>query len=144
MSTLPTLTSIGENLRTQDNRITSDPIFLVQRKVRQTGIDPDYCDKVLWLDENWEEVSPEKHAELEEGWKYGLDDPEGFVRTGYIDRWDYVQPFFTEVAAQDFITRNGHRYDLDELRIYVDSAYRNLEWQAVREHLMKVKQEETV
>lgn len=135
MSTLPIPSSIGENLRTQDNRITAEPIFLVQQKVRQTGIDNDYADHALWLDEDWNEIEDKDEiARLETEWQDTFEAPEGFTRTGYVDRWDFLQPFFTEAAAKRFIEGNAHRYD--ELRIYVDSAYRNVEWQAIRAFLL--------
>lgn len=141
------LIDIAVNLATQDNRITSDPIFLVQKKVRQTGMDLDYCDRSIWLDcaNDGDEVTDleqiERLNELEE--KYPLSQEEknelgDYLKTGYIDHWETVQPFFTEKAARQFVESNAHRYDPDSLRIYVDSAYRNPEWQAVRNFLLSL------
>jgi hypothetical protein len=73
----------SETINTQDNRITAEPIFMVQ----------------------------EKH------WRNS---------TVYVN----IQPFFTEKAAQEYI--NANRHNLVEPRIYVESGYRNYEWQAVR------------
>ncbi len=40
---------IGENIRTQDNRITSDPMFCVYQK-REIAVDADYDhDRIVWL-----------------------------------------------------------------------------------------------
>ena len=141
------LRDIAANLATQDNRCTSDGIWLVQKKVRQTGLDPDYCDRCIWLDcgnDHSEVTDPaqiERLEELEE--KYPLTEDEkvefgDYLKTGYTDRWETVQPFFTEKAAQRFIDSNAHRHDPGALRIYVDSAYRNPEWMAIRNFLLSL------
>jgi hypothetical protein len=145
LSTLSvSLEDIGERLRTQDNRFTADPIFLVQQRVRTYGIDIDYDPQIAWLyadDPN--EVTPELAAKLEAQYqKDGEDEPEGYRRVGYAERWDYVQPFFTEAAADHFIATMAHRFR-GPLRTYVDCAYRNWEWQAVRNHLMIVRPADT-
>lgn len=140
------LRDIAANLATQDNRATSSPIFLVQKKVRQTGMDLNYCDNYVWIDmagDCGEVTDPEEIAHLEElDEKYPLTEEEsqffsGYVKTGYLDRWETVQPFFTEAAAQRFINSNKHRHE-EGLRIYVDSAYRNPEWQTVRNFLLSL------
>ena len=46
----------------------------------------------------------------------------------------------TEAAADLYIKQNGHRHR-GALRTYVDSAYRNYEWQAVRGWLMEPHKE---
>src|SRR5947209_81236 len=43
------LSEIGERLRTQDNRITTHPIFEVQEQKRVYGIDTEYDPKIAWL-----------------------------------------------------------------------------------------------
>ncbi|EFP3313564.1 ead/Ea22-like family protein, partial [Escherichia coli] len=46
---------IGENIRTQDNRITSDPMFCVYQK-REIVVDADYDhDRIVWVDEDGNE-----------------------------------------------------------------------------------------
>ena len=72
------------NIKTQDNRITSHPIFFVQSLVRGRHVN--------------------------------------------------VQPFFTNVAAEEYIV--GERHHLDSPQVYVASGYRNEEWQAVRAVLL--------
>ena len=76
---------IGRRIRTQDNRITANPIFEVQEKRGKN--------------------------------------------------WRYVQPFFTEVGADRYIAQNGHNHQ-GKLRVYASSAFRNWEWQALREYLL--------
>ena len=90
------LKTISENLRTQDNRITAEPIFLLQGLRR-----------VCW-------VNPA------------------------LDFWETVQPFFTEAGAKAYLEENGHNLrHYEDVRIYVESAFRNEEWQFVRALLMK-------
>lgn len=48
--------------------------------------------------------------------------------------WAFVDVFFTEEAAGEFIAR--HRRNFLELRVYVGSGWRNPEWKAVRELLI--------
>lgn len=130
---LEALCVVMDNINTQDNRATAEPIFLVQQKKRIYGMDPEYCGQnVAWLDCLNEStvLSDAEALVLEERYLETFKEPENFARTGYIDQWEYVQPFFTEEAAQNFIDANKHRHG--ELRVYVDSAYRNYEWQMAR------------
>lgn len=129
----PLLQSMGENLRTQDNRITAHPIFLIQQKIRDYGYEEDYATDFDWMFDD-ESIDDEKEIEsLNEKESNGDEIPEGYYRVGYKTRWETVQPFFTEKGAIDYLAINSH--NLHETRIYVDSAYRNAEWQAVREFL---------
>lgn len=134
------LAKIGERLRAQDNRITADPIFLVQERKRQYGMDTQYDPAIAWIyADDPVEADKATSARLEKKYqKDGKDEREGFRRVGYFETWEYVQPFFTEVAADEYIARMSHRHR-GPLRTYVDSAYRNYEWQAVRNYLMEVR-----
>lgn len=141
------LRDIAANLAAQDNRITRDPIFLVQKKERQIGLDTDYCGDIIWINsaQDGEEVTDRAQIErLEEldtkSYLSKKEDEEfsDYLKTGYMDRWETIQPFFTEAAAQYFIDSNKHRHDDGCLRIYVDSAYQNNEWQAIRNFLLSL------
>lgn len=137
--TIPdTIIRIAENLRTQDNRITSDPIFIVQQKTRVwLGDSGDYSDTHIWVNSDWDEVYDEdKIAELNVLDENGEDIPERYYKSYYRDEWRAVQPFFTEAGAQAYIAINGH--NLTEPRIYVESGWRNAEWQELREWLMSL------
>ena len=101
------LAEIGERLRTQDNRITAQPIFLVEQEQRVYGVDHHYTD-------DFEEIDGKN--------------------VGYKTIWVFVQCCFTEAAADRYIAENGH--NLNNPRTYVASAYRNHEWIAVRDMLM--------
>lgn len=147
------LLEIGERLRTQNNRITAHPIFEVQERKRVYGIDTDYDPQIAWLwsDESVE-VDPKLAAlaeafydehysepEVEEmsggGWKLTEGKSDTLRRVGYHEYWEYVQPFLTEAGAQRYIEENGHNHR-GKLRIYAGSAFRNHEWQRIREWLM--------
>jgi len=129
------LASLEEELRTQDNRITSDPIFMVQERCRLHGFDVVQCETpVAWIHTDGDDVTeasePEKFKELEAYYDQHCKEPEDWTRTGYIDRWENVQPFLTEKAADEYIRLNHHRHK--KLRTYVESGYRNPEWQLLR------------
>ena len=130
------LVELRHELESQDNRITAEPIFMVQERVRTTGFDTSYTDNIVWLwqtndyEEITEQSDPKRFDELEDPWQDRGEAPEGYVRTGYVDRWLNLQPFFTEKAADAYIAKNHHRHG--PLRVYVDSAYRNEEWMLIR------------
>ncbi len=135
---------MAEQVRTQDNAITADPIFYVQRSRRIYGVDSTYTDNTVWI-EDCEEVTEEHSKKLDEWEDTGKwDDPEGeycnpkkCTRTGYFDIWENVQPFFTRAGAEHYIKINGHNiFGPHPPRIYVDSAYRNAEWRAMRNLLL--------
>jgi len=99
---------ISELVRTQDNRATSDPIFIVQQKRRIWGMDGHYSDDYEWIDGD---------------------------RVYYVDMWEFVTACFTEQGCKDYIAANGH--NLNEPRIYAASAYRNREMIAIRKLLVR-------
>ncbi len=96
------LAAIGERIRTQDNRATALPIYVVQRFVPLRGDDEDAED---------------------------CDCPGVDERPDH-EKWEFVMPFFTELAADRYIAGNKHR--LGEARVFVESGYRNPEWEAIR------------
>ena len=112
------MAEIGERLGTQDNRITSDPIFMVQEHKRTYGVSEDYTDQHVWLDPDDREAGVLDEEE------------EGAVKVGYTSHWESIQACLTEVGAQAFIDRKAHDYG--PLRIYVASAYYNAEWRLIR------------
>ncbi len=140
------LRDIAANLASQDSRVTNNPVFLVQKKVRQTGLDLNYCDDYVWLDcyNDHGEVTDFKQIQLldELEQKYPLTKDEeaelnDYLKTGYTDRWETIQPFFTEVEADRYIAANKHRHD-GELRTYVEWGGRNPEWMAIRNCLLSL------
>jgi hypothetical protein len=129
------IAEIGRLLRTQDNRITDAPLFIVQEQKRTYGFDPAYSDKAVWLDCEGGEVDAEEHARLEGLHDDGEDIPGDWTRTAYQDTWHFVTACFTEAGCNDYIARNGHNHS-GKLRVYADSSYRNEEWRTVRAFLM--------
>lgn len=130
------LARIGELIRTQDNRITDSPIFIVQQKRKICGIDADYTNNFEWLDprdtsEVYDDAAKAaKDAEREEE---GLP-PINWIQGGYIEIWEFVTACFTEQGCKDYLARDGH--NLKEPRIYAAGSYRNEEWRTVRKFLM--------
>lgn len=128
------LETLCHNLLTQDNAITSHPIFIVQEKRRVYGFDTDYSDEAVWVDEEGIELST-ADAELAEQ-RYELGDegnPDTWTRTAYKDFWEFKTACFTRQGCEDYIAAN--RSHLFEPRIYVESGYRNHEWQLLRKVL---------
>jgi hypothetical protein len=118
------LLDISERLKTQDNRITQNPMFCVQEKKRDVGYDSSYADDKCWYDHESGDCVYEEPADLK-GWK----------EFGYKDRWETVMVAFTEVGCQQYINLNGHNHR-GELRIYAESFNRCPEMIAIREALM--------
>lgn len=105
------LKTMGEQLLTQDNRGTAHPVYAVQQRRRVI-------------------TEEERDVELRPG------PPGTWEEVGYVDTWETVQSFFTRQGADWYIEKNRH--NLEEPRIYVDSAHRNEEWQLIREYLMSL------
>lgn len=126
---------IGARIRSEDNRATATPIYVVQRRRRVYGFDPDYTeDTKVWLDCEAHEATAEERRLLDLAFDLGNDIPDGWTLTAYLDVWDFVMPFFTEAAAQRYMDENRHNLR-PECRIYVESGYRNAEWEAIRKFL---------
>lgn len=122
------LLAIGERLRTQDNRMTSEPMFCLQIRVRDVGYDSNYADgDTVWIDMQsgcYEEVAP---------------NTDGAEEFGYKDRWETVMVAFTEQGIADYMKQDGHnvrrRAHNGETRIYVESFNRCREMIKIREYL---------
>lgn len=119
--------TIGERLRTQDNRCTAQPMFCVQEKRTVYGMDPDYSDDVVWIDtyDGATEV-----PEPEDG-----EETETIIKTGKMEYWETVMVAFTEEGCKEYLRLNGHNHRR-ETRIYVASFNRCPEMIAIREFLM--------
>lgn len=131
------LMAIGDLIRTQDNRITDQPLFVVQEKVRDAGYDSAYASDYVWVDFDRD------HREADERTAKRLDalDDDGrhfgaWEKVYYVDRWEFVTACFTEQGCKDFIKRDGHNHS--ELRIYAYGSYRNQEFRTVRDFLKQL------
>jgi hypothetical protein len=129
-------TSIGENLRNQDNRFTSDPMFCVFQK-REIVVDEDYdCDRIVWVDEDGREATERQRMRLELLHQNFREPPEKWRRVAVKDIDDFVTCCFTEQGCKDYLACNGHNLRLPF--IYVKSGFRNAEYQTLRNWLMSI------
>lgn len=130
-----TIQEIAEQLRTQNNRITDQPMFVVQELKRDYGYDTGWGGTVAWISDG-DEVDADKAAELQKTYDETGAEPDGYTLTGYVDRWEFVTACFTEQGCKDFIASDKHNHK--ELRIYAYGSYRNNEFRTVRDMLMKL------
>ncbi len=134
---MDTLKTIGKNIREQDNRITDQPIFLVQQLVRDYGYDSAYADGHIWREcGDPETIADETTAERLDALDYGGRISGKWDKVGYCDRWEFVTACFTEKGCRDYLKINGH--NLRNTRIYADGSHRNNEFRLVRKHLMEL------
>ncbi|EKB9586408.1 ead/Ea22-like family protein, partial [Escherichia coli] len=81
---------IGENIRTQDNRITSDPMFCVYQK-REIVVDADYDhDRIVWVDEDGNEANKRHSRRLELLHENFREPPEKWRRVAVKDIDEFV------------------------------------------------------
>jgi hypothetical protein len=119
------IAAIIEHLHTQDNRITDNPLFAVQQRRRIYGVDGDYAQGSVWMDEDGIERTEQTAIE------------HGARKLGYVDEWEFVTGCFTEQGCKDYIAANGH--NLKDPRIYAYGSYRNAEFIALRKWLMSLR-----
>jgi len=126
---------IGENLRTQDNRITSDPMFCIYQK-EEIVVDDEYDhDRIVWWNnEHCHEASKLRAKRLELLHHDGRDTPEEWRRIAVKEINDFVTCCLTEQGCKDYLAINGH--NLRKPFIYVKSGFRNNEYQTIRNWLM--------
>ncbi|KKI41951.1 hypothetical protein XK86_18915 [Hafnia alvei] len=127
--------TISENIRTQDNRVTSHPLFAVMQK-REIVVDGDYDhDRFVWVDEEGQEATDHQKRRLDLFIKNFREPPKKWRHLAVKEINEFVTACFTEQGCKDYLDSNGHnlRYPF----IYVFSAHRNSEFIAVREWLAK-------
>ena len=135
------LKEIGFLIETQSNRLTDQPMFIVQEQVIDYGYSPEYSDDYVWIDHSNEDL-PEADEETAE--KLDEIDEEGDVfgdgafweKVYYQTRWEFITACFTEKGCQDFINADGHNHG--ELRIYAVGSFRNNEFRRVRKALIEM------
>lgn len=133
------MSAIGERLKTQDNRITANPMFCVQVKRRDVGYDSRYGNGRCWHnpgnDDTVYDDDPNFVAPTNDQWEL----------FSYVDRWETVMVAFTEVGCKEYLEFNGHnersRAFRGEIQIYVESFHRCPEMIAIREALMRLSPE---
>ncbi|MCX1708374.1 ead/Ea22-like family protein [Escherichia coli] len=128
---------IGENIRTQDNRITSDPMFCVYQKC-EIVVDADYdYDRIVWVDEDGNEANKRQSRRLELLHENFREPPEKWRRVAVKDIDEFVTCCFTEQGCKDYLAANGHNLRLPF--IYVKSGFRNAEYIGIRNWLAGIR-----
>lgn len=154
-----TLAMLEHRLRTQDNRATAWPLYLVQDEERIYGMDGQWAQEgtgYIWQDYDEPECTYDSDEELlahhrdedecfdhDDGDPFSLEDgidpnsdritigSREYERIYYEKRWKFVSAHLTEAAAEAYIEQNRH--NLKHPRVYVESQHRCWEWQhAVR------------
>lgn len=133
----PELYTIGELIRTQDNRITDQPMFVVFQKREIIGSDEHSPSRICWVWDG-EEVSELRAKRLEALYQDGRD-TRGYDRYAMQEVDEFVTACFTEHACKDFLRQNGH--NLRQPYIYACGSFRNNEYQLVRNWLAGIKVE---
>lgn len=135
---------------------TANPLFIVEKLERITGIDTQYDPEYFWADDSnegqltTEELQEELADWLSDGNECDPFDPEWddkvttnngtkilYEKIGYVEKWEYVCSHFTREAAEAFIKRKKHDYQ--DLRVYVDSQYWCHEFNAIINGLISGK-----
>jgi len=115
------LKKISKKLKTQNNRMTKDPLFCVFEKEIIWGVDPEYHSDAdfKWINDEGEiiEIEDEKSDKI-----------------FFIEKERFVNAHFTETAAQKYIDMNAH--NLRKAHIYAISMYRCEEMILIRKFLM--------
>lgn len=128
------LRNLAQQLQTQDNAYTASPNYCIQEHVQEVGIDMDYAQNEGWFnhDDEYQQADDKKAKALDRYYdRYGKE-PEGWTKLGYTWKWKYTGiNFLTHDAAHAYASSNQHRHK-NELRVYVDSHYRNHEMREVR------------
>ncbi|EHU9706609.1 ead/Ea22-like family protein [Escherichia coli] len=128
---------IGENIRTQDNHITSDPMFCVYQK-REIVVDADYdYDRIVWVDEDGNEANKRQSRRLELLHENFREPPEKWRRVAVKDIDEFVTCCFTEQGCKNYLAANGHNLRLPF--VYVKSGFRNAEYIGIRNWLAGIR-----
>lgn len=128
------LSAIGEQIRTQDNRCTADPIFVVEQKRTYVGSEGYGESRLEWVDEEGNFADDKVAGHLERNYRTTFVEPKKWRRLFVFDVWEFVTACFTEQGCKDYLALNGH--NLNEPRIYAYGSYRNREYQTIRSAML--------
>lgn len=138
------LANLAKQLQEQDNICTASPNYCIQENVLICGIDEDYGGTIGWFNaysEGYYPAEGKKAKALDRYYARYDKEPEGWNRCGYEFKWEYTGiSFLTKAAADEYVADQRHRHTYD-LRVYVDSHYRNAEMREVRRLLAGPVQE---
>jgi len=142
------MAEISGNLKTQDNRITADPLFVVLQK-SPIVVDEDYDhDRIVWVDDEGNEAEEGTVKQLdymrsdvddlhflEDEIELGEDDRQQWRRLAIKEADQFVTACLTESGAKAYLKRDGH--NLNQPFIFVTSLYRNEEMKQLRNWLLE-------
>ena len=139
------LAETGENLRTQDNRITEAPAFCVQVLERIGPMAPGQTGNTMFYDSAngivhyRDDSDNSRWRELMAMYEDGDDCLPDDIEVGdYCERWHTVQTCFTEAGCKRYLELDGHNLrHYSGVRIYAESFRRNPEMLAIRKALME-------
>ncbi|WP_138438535.1 hypothetical protein [Marinobacter alexandrii] len=139
--------AISENLHTQDNRITADPLFVVFQKTLIVVAEGYDHDRIVWVDDEGHEADEVTESQLnalrsdiygtcfmEDEIELGADEREEWRRFAIKEVDQFVTACFTEDGAEAYLKINGH--NLNRPFIYVTSLFRNEEMKELRNWLL--------
>lgn len=159
-----------QSILTQDHLSTEAPVYAVYSK-QEICVDGDFDhDKMIYIksgDDSYTELSPEEFEELEAAYdiamayhydtsitkkidnpipKCPVDEESDFDPCDWEPRYiklvdRFEQAFFIRENAQRFLENQSHNLS-EKSYIYVESAYRNPEWQQIRKLLIDKAQVE--
>lgn len=127
------LTTLAGRLQTQDNCYTASPNYCIQENRLFCGIDEDYGGEIGWFNNDGDGMAEGRKAKaLERYYDRYSKEPSNWTRCGYKNIWQYSGvSFLTKDAADAYVKHNAHKHEY-EIRVYVDSHYRNHEMCEVR------------
>lgn len=146
------LEDLRNELNTQNNLATGNPLFIVEEEKRIYGMDGYLIDDLdyIWVYSNDseyqfepEEIFDEIRRDCENRDEHEIlnlfdneIEPEewGYEQWFYVTEMIFVSAHLTNRAAVRYI--NGNRHNMRKPRVYVTSQYRCHEWNMVRKHLM--------
>lgn len=118
------LEEIKEQLNTQDNCATANPIFMVEELERVYGLKSEYSDKYELVEE--EECQVVNIDDIE-------DEYVSVRKVYYEEFWKPIKACFSRADAEKFIELDGHNHK--KLRIYVSSMHRCPQMVQLRNYL---------
>lgn len=128
---------IAERLRTQDNRLTEHPLYVVYDNMTIFGVDFDHADRFVWVDDEYREADSETLEDIAqiEGYENEVTlSGASYRRIGIRDERRFVTACLTMEAAKRFIEDNQRH--LRNPFVYAESLSNNPEMIAVRKHLI--------
>ena len=124
------------NIVNQDNRITKNPLFVVERQVLDYGYSHDYSDYYHWIDSmEGDVVSCDLEIQKLEKLEAKYESTGDYYKYYYKKRWEFVTACFTEKGCEEYLNINGH--NLGKTRIYVYGTHRNNEYHEIRNMLIE-------